>query len=80
MPTSESQLSEEVPLASEEKDEITVAEEAVITPTVEPKIEKNDMPEPLSKEEKENISELVKGIKIKLSRGEASEARARIVE
>lgn len=80
VPTNEVQLNEETSLISEEENETSVIEEVTVSPVVETKIGKNDMPEPLSKEEKENISELIKGIKIKLSRGEASEARARIVE
>jgi len=64
----------------EAKEEETKEEIATSAPVVEPTIEKKDMPEALTKEEKENITELVKGIKIKLSRGETAEARARIVE
>jgi hypothetical protein len=70
----ESQTDEAHEEKSEEK------EAPVASAVVDPVIEKKDMPEPLTKEEKENISELIKSIKIKLSRGETSEARARIVE
>ncbi len=73
---SEEQNEEKISEASPEE----VRSEAAKVETTKVVEEIPDEVQALTKEDKEEISDLIKLIKIKLSRGEFSEARARIVE